>query len=98
MLLCFTLLCLRYGTGLGYYKLFLDGQRVGDAALEPAWTAFGKRVFYSVYDVKTLLTAGAGPHVFAAELGNGWWNPAALKFWGHLDFYTGLEATGVREH
>lgn len=68
---------------------------MGDAGLEPAWTAFGKRVFYSVYDAKPLISTNGGPHVFAAELGNGWWTPAALKFWGHLDFHAGLEAKGV---
>eukprot|EP01051_Picozoa_sp_SAG22_P007705 SAG22_NODE_551_length_9178_cov_3.565371_7_plen_72_part_00 len=38
-----------YATGLGYYRLYLNGERVGDGALEPAWTAFAKRVFYSSY-------------------------------------------------
>ena len=66
-----------------YYKFFLDGARIGDATLEPAWTAFRTRVFYSVYDVTTLLTAApASPatHVLGVELGNGWWNPLPLLF------------------
>jgi alpha-L-rhamnosidase len=78
-----------YATGLGYYRLHLNGERVGDGALEPVWTAFATRVFYSSYDVTDLLTkqsssaaeGGAGTsHVLAAELGKGWWDPLPLKF------------------
>lgn len=75
-----------YATGLGYYRLYLNGVRVGDGALEPAWTAFAKRVMYSSYDVTTMLTqvstegGGVGSHVLAAELGKGWWDPLPLKF------------------
>ena len=77
-----------YGTGLGYYRLYLNGERVGDGALEPAWTAFATRVFYSSYDVTDLLVRQndkkenvGGSHVLAAELGKGWWDPLPLKFW-----------------
>ena len=85
-----------YGTGLGYYRLFVNGERVGDGALEPAWTAFAKRVFYSSYDVTEMLTkrGNAGSHVLAAELGKGWWDPLPLLFWGHDNWRDGL-ATGT---
>ena len=65
---------------------------MGDGALEPAWTSFATRVFFSTYDVTSLLQK-PGKHVLAAELGNGWWNPLPLKFWGYLNLQDGL-ATG----
>jgi hypothetical protein len=85
-----------YATGLGYYRMYVDGKRVGDGALEPMWTSFSTRVYYSTYNVTQALLAvssAGGEHVLAAALGNGWWNPLPLKFWGHLNLRDGL-ATG----
>ena len=31
-------------SGLGYYELRLNGQRVGDHVLDPGWTTYSKRV------------------------------------------------------
>jgi len=72
-----------YVTGLGYYEARLNGQAVGDHALDPAWTAYSKRVFYSTYDVTELLRDGANS--LAVTLGNGWYNPLPLRMWGHLN-------------
>ena len=72
-----------YITGLGYYEARLNGQPVGDHALDPAWTAYAKRVFYSTYDVTALLRDGANS--LAVTLGNGWYNPLPLRMWGHLN-------------
>ena len=36
-----------YVSGLGYYELHLNGQRVGDHVLDPGWTTYSKRVLYS---------------------------------------------------
>ena len=40
-----------YVCGLGYYEAYLNGRRVGDHVLDPAWTNFHKRAFYVTYDV-----------------------------------------------
>lgn len=58
--------------GLGQYNAFLNGARVGDAYLEPAWTDYDKLVLYRTYDVSGLLRAGA--NALLLELGNGWYN------------------------
>ena len=47
-----------YITGLGYYEAYLNGERVGKSDLDPAWTVFSKRIFYSVTDVKAQLQKG----------------------------------------
>jgi len=72
-----------YITGLGYYEAYLNGDRIGDSVLEPAWTNYSKRVFYSVYDVRPQLKEGA--NCIGVTLGNGWYNPLPLRMWGRLN-------------
>ncbi len=72
-----------YIAGLGYYAALLNGLPVGDDVLNPAWTAYSKRVFYSVYDVTDLLQDGSNS--LGVTLGNGWYNPLPLRMWGHLN-------------
>lgn len=45
-------------SAMGNYELCVNGRRVGDHVLDPAWTDFGKRALYSAYDVRGLLRAG----------------------------------------
>lgn len=59
-----------YICGLGYYRLYINGVRVGDRELEPGWTDYRKRVLYSVYDVTGLLHEGE--NAVGIELGEGW--------------------------
>ena len=72
-----------YVTGLGYYEASVNGLRVGDHALDPGWTKYDRRVFYSAYDVTAQLHAGA--NCLGVMLGNGWYNPLPLRMWGHLN-------------
>ena len=58
--------------GLGQYNAFLNGARVGDAYLEPAWTDYHKLVLYRTCDVCGLLRAGS--NALLLEVGNGWYN------------------------
>ena len=69
-----------YISGLGYYEASLNGQRIGDHVLDPGWTAYGQRVFYSSYDVSDQLHEG--DNCLGVTLGNGWWNPLPLRLWG----------------
>jgi len=72
-----------YISGLGYYEFSLNGRRVGDRVLDPAWTSYGRRVLYSIYDVTELLKPG--PNTVGILLGNGWYNPLPLQMWGWLN-------------
>ncbi len=65
-------------TGLGYYELSCNGQRVGDRVLAPAKSNYRKWVLYDVYDVTTQLRDGT--NVLGVMLGNGWFNPYP-KWW-----------------
>lgn len=70
-----------YIAGLGIGIPSLNGSRVGDEPLGPPWTNFDKRVLYSTFDVTKQLAEGA--NCLGIALGNGWYNPLPLRFWGH---------------
>ncbi len=72
-----------YAAGLGYYELRLNGEKVSDHLLDPAWTSYGKRVLYTTHDVTALVRDGA--NALAAMLGNGWFNPLPLRMWGRIN-------------
>lgn len=67
-----------YVTGLGYYELSCNGQRVGDRVLAPAKSNYRKWVLYDTYDLTTQLREGT--NVLGVMLGNGWFNPSK-KWW-----------------
>ena len=58
-----------YITAAGYYKVHVNGQSIEDNVLDPAWTDFSKRIYYSEYDVASLLTDGN--NCLGVSLGNG---------------------------
>jgi alpha-L-rhamnosidase len=59
-----------YITGLGYHEAFMNGGRLGDAVLDPAYTDVTKRVFYRTHDVTGELCEGR--NVISAILAPGW--------------------------
>jgi alpha-L-rhamnosidase len=69
-----------YISGLGYYLTYLNGKRIGDHELDPGWTDYADRVYYSTYDVTELIQKGE--NCLGVILGNGWYNPLPLKMWG----------------
>ncbi|MBD3377549.1 Bacterial alpha-L-rhamnosidase [candidate division KSB1 bacterium] len=62
-----------YVSGLGFYELYLNGQRMGDHVLAPAKTPYHKQILYNVYDVRSVLQRGK--NALGLHLGNGWFNP-----------------------
>lgn len=72
-----------YISGLGYYEAYLNGQRVGDHVLDPGFTMYSKRVYYSTYDVTEQLQKG--DNCIGVILGNGWYNPLPLQMWGRFN-------------
>lgn len=72
-----------YISGLGYYEAFLNGGRVGDHVLDPGWTDYSARVYYSSYDVTGQLSKG--DNCLGVIVGNGWYNPLPLRMWGWLN-------------
>ncbi|MDL0434272.1 MULTISPECIES: alpha-L-rhamnosidase [unclassified Niallia] len=60
-----------YGTGLGLYELYVNGERVGDELFAPGWTSYHKRLQYQTYDITSQLQSG--PNAFGIMLADGWY-------------------------
>jgi alpha-L-rhamnosidase len=60
-----------YICGLGYYELYINGSRIGDHHLDPAFTDYMRRVLYVTYDVSDLLKEGV--NTLGVMLGNGFY-------------------------
>ena len=56
-------------SGLGLSELYLNGEKVGDHVLSPAFAQYNKRDFYVTYDVTKQLQSGT--NAFGVILGNG---------------------------
>ena len=78
-----------YISGLGYYELYINGDKIGDHVLDPGTTDYGKRVLYETYNVTDCLKTGA--NAVGVMLGNGWFStpeevvkqsPAELRKYG----------------
>ncbi len=60
-----------YISAAGYYVASINGHRVGNAVLDPGFTAYNKRVLYSTYDVTGMICSGT--NVLGAVLGRGFY-------------------------
>ena len=58
-----------YICGLGYNEIFVNGQRCGDAVLDPGQTTYDVRAFYVTHDITKSLKRGA--NAVGVMLGNG---------------------------
>jgi alpha-L-rhamnosidase len=67
-----------YVSGLGFFEMRLNGSRVGDRAIDPGWTDYRKRIFYSTDNVTALLKPGA--NAVAVMLGNGMYNVTGGRY------------------
>jgi alpha-L-rhamnosidase len=73
-----------YVTALGSYRIFLNGERVGNDVLTPEFTDYRKRVLYQTYDVTRLL--GSGKNTLGALLGDGWYDSGLT--WVGMHFFS----------
>lgn len=69
-----------YISGLGYNEVYLNGRRVGDRVLDPGFTDYTKRVYYTTYDVTTLIKSG--PNAIGILCGNGWFHLVTEDLFG----------------
>ncbi|MDT0677565.1 glycoside hydrolase family 78 protein [Autumnicola musiva] len=61
-----------YVSGLGHYKLSINGKNIGNSEFAPLWTDYDKTVYYNIYDVTTNLQQGE--NAVGVMLGNGMYN------------------------
>lgn len=71
-----------YVAGLGYHELRLNGHKVGDHVLDPAFTKYDRRVLYVTHDVTEQLRRGE--NALGVMLGNGWFNVENFEEWDFL--------------
>lgn len=65
--------------GLGYCEVSINGKKIGDHKLDPAFTDYTKRILYSTYDVTELLRSGR--NAIGATLGAGWYDSPTIDDW-----------------
>lgn len=81
-----------YICGLGYHEAFIEGKKVSENLLEPAFTKYDALSYYRVYDVTEYLPA-AGPATLGVALGNGWYQ---LFHRGRVEHPSGKLACGAQ--
>jgi alpha-L-rhamnosidase len=59
-------------SGLGYYELFINGEKIGDHVLDPVFTDYQKTVNYLTYDVTKQIHSST--NAIGVVLGNGFYN------------------------
>lgn len=69
-----------YITAAGYYKATINGDTIGNRVLDPAWTDYTKRIYYTRYVLNDKIQQGQ--NCIGVLLGNGFYNPLPLKKWG----------------
>lgn len=61
-------------TGLGVYELYVNGQPIGEDALKPGFTHYGKTKYAYTYDVTDVFHRKAGAvNTLSAQVTPGWW-------------------------
>ena len=70
-------------TGVGFYEASLNGRKIGEKVLDPAPTAYDKRVLYSTYDIGKDLSVGE--NTLKVLVGHGWFDVRSIATW---DFAT----------
>jgi len=67
--------------GLGQFDLFLDGKKVGDHFLDPAWSVYEKTVYYTTFDVTASSRRGRTPSASCWQglLQHCWRSPGARR-------------------
>ncbi len=68
-----------YICGLGLYEMSLNGRKVGDHVLDPAWTHYDRRSLYVAHDVTDDLKNGR--NAVGVILGTGHYNDHVLAVW-----------------
>lgn len=68
-----------YVTAAGYYSASINGKPVGENYLDPAWTNYSKRVYYSEFNITSDIKTGI--NCIGATLGNGFYNPLPMRMW-----------------
>ncbi|MCF0260559.1 MAG: family 78 glycoside hydrolase catalytic domain, partial [Erysipelotrichaceae bacterium] len=78
--------------GLGFYDFQINGQPGSSTVLNGPWTNFAKTVLYDTFDISDLIRPGTNE--IRIELGNGYYNPSPLRFFGKYNLRKNLAEVG----
>ena len=70
---------LAHVSGVGYFEFYLNGKKVGDHVLDPAFTRYDKRVKYLSFDILEYITEDS--NVAGGIVGNGFYNVDTKSAW-----------------
>ena len=95
-----------YITGLGQFVVSLNGAKVGNHEIDPAWTDYNQTVDYITFDVTSQMKSGG--NALGVMLGSGWlgghdnagikdFGPLRLRAQLHLDFSDGTSQDVVSD-
>jgi len=70
-----------YFSGLGWGELYINGKKVSDDVLSPAFTDYFQEIKYRTYDVTDLFKKGT--NAIGIMLGNGWFSKPKLLHFGN---------------
>jgi alpha-L-rhamnosidase len=76
-----------YIAGIGYSEFYVNGEKVGDAVLDPGVTDYDKRVLFNTYDIAPYLNGNED--VVGVLLGYGWYGNRKLRAQFYIDFEDG---------
>ncbi|MDZ7605627.1 MAG: family 78 glycoside hydrolase catalytic domain [Cyclobacteriaceae bacterium] len=62
-----------YLASLGYFELYINGEKVGNEVLAPAVSNFSERTYYQTYDIAGYLKKGSNS--IGIWMGTGWYSP-----------------------
>ena len=68
-----------YICGLGYFYVYINGEKPSEDMLAPAFTKYDSTALYLTYDVSHMIKAGK--NAIGVILGNGWYNSFAEDPW-----------------
>jgi len=68
-----------YVTGVGYYELYINGNKIGDHVLDPGFTRSDRRTLYATYAIENALIQGK--NAVGIILGNGFFNLLGRDEW-----------------
>jgi alpha-L-rhamnosidase len=77
-----------YVTAGGYYRASVNGEAIGRNYLDPAWTNYSKRIYYTEYELTPMVKEGN--NCLGITLGNGFYNPLPLKMWTRFNLRNAL--------
>ncbi len=82
-----------YIAGIGYYELFINGNKIGDHVLDPGITSYNKKILYSTYNVEDFLLRK--DNVIGITVAPGWYGVPKLRGQLEITFADGSDTTIV---